>query len=303
VYGWTTGTGASTLGPAEWDDAGTTFGGGTLYGMSPISEVQGIYYNRQKLQALHLQPPTSIEALEGALAVAKQAGELPIALGNSDQYAATHIFSDIAVTKQSPASIAAWIDGKDGATFKTPGNEQTAATMRDWAAKGYFGDGYDGLSNEDAIARFAKGDGVFFVGGSWNGASLNADGFGFGSLVSGGVGATASPWHVSAKSAHQQAAVAFLAMLHTPEVGQWILDTGRLPVVTDGVTAGDPLQQQTLAALKDTIAAATQVGYYDWTTTDMLSKMGGALQQVMAGRMTPAEFTQTVEDTRTKAHG
>lgn len=302
VYGWSTGTGASTLGPAKWNAAGTAFGSGTLYGMSPISEVQGIYYNKEKLDALGLKPPTSIDELETDLAKAEQAGEQPIMLGNSDQYAATHVFSDIAATKQQPKDIATWIGGESGATFETDGNEEAAQTMRDWAQKGYFGSGYDGLSNEDAIARFAKGDGVFFVGGSWNGASLDSDGFGLGSLTSGGVGATASPWHVSAKSEHQDAAIAFLAMLHTPETGQWILDTGRLPVVTDGVNSKDPLQEQTLTALKDTIAAGTQVGYYDWSTTDMLTKMGGALQEVMAGRTTPSAFTETVQATWAKAH-
>jgi len=303
VYGWSTGAGSSTLAPAKWNADGTSFGEGTLYGMSPISEVQGIYYDKQKLQQLSLQPPTSIKDLEAGLVAAEKAGQRPIMLGNSDQYAATHIFSDIAATTQDPHSIAEWIDGDANSTFQTPGNEQAAATMHDWAQKGYFGTGYDGLSNEDAVARFAKGDGVYFVGGSWNGASLDPNAFGFGSLVSGGVGATASPWHISTKSKHQNAAIAFLAMLRTPEVAQWILDTGRLPVITDGVTASNPLQEQTLVALRDTIAAGTQVGYYDWTTTDMLSKMGGALQEVMAGRMDPATFTRTVQDVRDKARG
>lgn len=303
VYGWTSGTGASTLAPARWNTGGTAFGSGTLYGMSPISEVQGIYYNKQKTEALGLQPPTSIDDLEADLAKVKAAGEQPLALGNSDQYAATHVFSDIAATKQEPKDIAAWIGGEQGSTFETAGNVQAAQTMRDWTEKGYFGTGYDGLSNEDAIARFAKGTGVFFVGGSWNGASLDSEGFGLAPLASGGVGATASPWHISAKSEHQDAAIAFLAMLHSPQTGQWILDTGRLPVVTDGVTSKDPLQEQTLSALKATIAAGTQVGYYDWSTTDMLSKMGGALQEVMAGKTTPKAFTETVQQTWAKAHG
>jgi raffinose/stachyose/melibiose transport system substrate-binding protein len=303
VYGWTNGTGASTLGPARWNGDGSTFGSGRLYGMSVISEVQGIYYDKAKLAALGLQPPTSIAELERDLPVAERAGQQPIMLGNSDQYAATHVFSDIAATKQDPSSIAAWIGGKHGTTFQTTGNESAAATMHDWAAKGYFGSGYDGLSNEDAIARFAKGDGVFFVGGSWNGASLDSKGFGLAPLTSGGVGATASPWHISTKSKHQDATVAFLAMMRSPQVGQWILDTGRLPVITDGVRSDDPLQEQTLTALKDTIAAGSQVGYYDWTTTDMLTKMGGALQEVMAGRTSPQDFTATVQQTWAKAHG
>lgn len=302
AYGWTTGTGASTLGPASWSEDATTFGSGTLYGMSPISEVQGIYYNTTKLAALGIDPPTTIDELEAALPIALAAGEQPIMLGNSDQYAGTHIFSDIAAAKQDPASIAAWIGGVEGSTFETDGNVEAASTMASWASAGYFGDGYDGLGNQDAITRFADGDGVFFVGGSWNGASLTSAEFGISSLVSGGVGATASPWHISSKSENSIAAIAWLDMLHSPEVGQEILDTGRLPVITDGVAAADQLQEQTLTALKDTISAGTQVGYYDWSTTDMLTSMGGALQEVMAGRTTPEEFTAFVQATWADTH-
>jgi raffinose/stachyose/melibiose transport system substrate-binding protein len=302
VYGWNSGTGSSTLAPAKWNAAGTTFGSGTLYGMSPISEVQGIYYNKAKLDALGLQAPTSIAELEKDLPIAEKAGEQPIMLGNSDQYAATHIFSDIAVTEQKPATIRDWIGGKSGSTFETDGNVEAADTLKQWATAGYFGNGYDGLSNEDAIAKFAKGDGVFFIGGSWNGASLTSAEFGLSSLTAGGVGATASPWHISAKTKKTAAAIAWLDMLHSPTVGQEILDTGRLPVITTGVTSTDPLQEQTLTALKDTIAAGTQVGYYDWSTTDMLTVMGGGLQEVMAGRTSSEDFTKTVQAAWAKGH-
>ncbi|RUQ99111.1 ABC transporter substrate-binding protein [Labedella endophytica] len=303
VYGWNEGTGASTLAPSKWNDDATTFGDGTLYGMSPISEVQGIYYNTSKLEALGLDAPASIDDLEAALPVAAASGETPIMLGNADQYAGTHIFSDIAATTQDPADIRAWIGGDPDQSFVTDGNVEAAETMAEWADAGYFGDGYDGLGNEDAIARFADGDGVFFVGGSWNGASLNAAEFGFGALASGGVGATASPWHISSSSENAIASIAFLEMLHSPETGQWILDTGRLPVITDGVTAGDELQQQTLDALTATIDAGTQVGYYDWTTTDMLTVMGGGLQEVMAGRSSADDFVETVQAAWADGHG
>ncbi|MGW4596304.1 ABC transporter substrate-binding protein [Streptomyces sp. NPDC004457] len=296
AYGWITGTGASTLAPARWNGSGTAFGAGNLYGMSPISEVQGIYYNKALLKKLGLRAPRSLKDLEEALPAVRKAGEQPIMLGNSDQYAATHIFSDLAVTEQKPAAIRDWIGGKAGTSFVTAGNEKAADTMADWAKNGYFGSGYDGLSNEDAVSRFARGSGVFFVGGSWNGATLDPAKFGFGALTTGGAGATASPWHISASSKVTPAAVAFLAALHTPKTGQEILDTGRLPVVTDGVKGGNSLQSQTLDALKRTIAAGTQVGYYDWSATDMLTVMGGRLQEVMAGRTSGADFTKAVQD-------
>lgn len=58
---------------------------------------------------------------------------------------------------------------------------------------------------------------------------------------------------------------------------------------------GNSLQSQTLDALKRTIAAGTQVGYYDWTATDMLNVMGGKLQEVMSGRTSSSEFLKAVQ--------
>ncbi|MFJ3763059.1 ABC transporter substrate-binding protein [Streptomyces sp. NPDC090080] len=301
AYNWISGTGASTLAPARWNGDGTAFGTGNLYGMSPVSEVQGIYYNKASLKSLGLAPPASLADLEKDLPAVKEAGQQAIMLGNSDQYAATHIFSDLAVTDQNPAAIRDWIEGKPGTTFSVAANVRAAGTMADWAKKGYFGSGYDGLSNEDAITRFAKGSGAFFIGGSWNGATLDPARFGFGALTTGGAGATASPWHISTATKITPAAVAFLAALHTPQTGQEILNTGRLPVVTDGVRGANSLQNQTLDALKHTIAAGTQIGYYDWTATDMLSVMGGKLQEVMAGRTSGAAFAQAIQATWQKA--
>jgi len=294
AYGWDEAPWESSLGPARWNADASAFGDGTLYGVSPVTEIQGIYYNQAKLDQLGLEPPTSLEELATDLQVAQDAGEQPIMLGNADQYPATHILSDLAAADGDPADIRAWIGGQEDATFVTDGNREAAQTMEEWAQAGYFGQGYDGVSNEDAIARFANGEGVFFVGGSWNGASLG-EGFGISALPQGGSGAIASPWHVSASTDEVPAAAAFLGMLTTQESAQQILDGGRLPVVTEGVAGATELEQQTLDALEETVADEGQVGYYDWTTTDMLDVMGGSLQEVMAGRTGVDDFLETVQ--------
>ena len=298
VYGWDSDAAADTLAPARWNEDGTRFGSGTLYGMSVITEVQGIYYNKAKLEALGLEVPQSIDELEAALPVAAAAGEQPIMLGNADQYAAMHLYSDIAAAEQDPQDIRDWVFGEKDATFATEGNLAAAERIADWAQQGWLGEGYDGIGNEDAIARFADGEGVFFVGGSWNGAKLTdapAPGFGMSALPDGGVGAIASPWHISSNSDASPAAIAFLDMLRTPETAQEIVDTGRLPVLLEGVSGKGELESETLAVADATIAAGGQVGYYDWTTTDMFSVMGGALQELMAGRITAEEFADTVQ--------
>jgi raffinose/stachyose/melibiose transport system substrate-binding protein len=303
AYDWTADGGEATLNAARWNTAGTNFGSGTLYGMSPISEVQGIYYNKSKLAALGLKPPTTMEELAADLPIAKAAGEVPIMLGNSDQWSATHIFSDIAATKQDPKDIAAWVGGKPGATFETNGNKQAADVITDWAKAGYFDTGYDGLTDDEANQKFAAGEGVFVVGGSWNSASLGSSNFGVSPIVSGGSGGSAQAWHISASSKHVVADAAFLAMLRSPEVAQLILtDAGLLPAVTEGVVGTTDVQKQTLENLKLTQAANTQIGYYDWTTSDMLNVMGEQTQELLAGKITSAAYTAKIQSSWLAGH-
>ncbi|MCU1527382.1 MAG: hypothetical protein JWP75_1145 [Frondihabitans sp.] len=303
AYGWADGGGESTLEAARWNAAGTRFGSGTLYGMSPISEVQSIYYNKAKLTKLGLKPPTSMAELAADLPVIKKAGEIPIELGNADQWSATHIFSDIAATKQDPKSIAAWVGGKPGSTFDTAGNRAAATELTAWANAGYFDPGYNGITDDQANQKFAAGQGVFVVGGSWNSANLGSSNFGAAPIVSGGSGGSAQAWHISTKSKVVVADAAFLAMLRSPQVAQNIVtDAGLLPANTEGVTGTTDVQKQTLENLKETQKADTQIGYYDWTTSDMLTVVGQQTQDLMAGRITSAQFTAKIQATWVAGH-
>jgi ABC-type glycerol-3-phosphate transport system substrate-binding protein len=303
AYDWTANGGEANLSAARWDAAGTKFGSGTLYGMSPISEVQGIYYNKTKLAALGIDPPTSIEELAADLPIAKAAGEIPIMLGNADQWSATHIFSDIAATKQDAKSIAAWVGGKAGSTFDTKGNIEAADEITAWAKAGYFGTGYNGLTDDEANQKFASGTGVFVVGGSWNSAALGASNFGVSPIATGGSGGPAQAWHISASSKVVKADAAFLDFMRSSSTAQQILSAaGLLPANAEGVVGANAVQTQTLANLKVTEEAGTQIGYYDWTTSDMLNVLGQQTQELLAGRISSADFTAKIQSAWVAGH-
>lgn len=303
AYDWTANGGEANLTAARWNTAGTNFGAGTLYGMSPISEVQGIYYNKKNLAAAGLTPPKNLADLTADLPIAKAAGQVPIMLGDSDQWSATHIFSDIAATTQDPKTIAAWVGGKPGATFATQGNIQAADEIVSWAKKGYFDAGYNGLTDDEANHKFATGTGTFIIGGSWNSAALGSSNFGVAPIATGGSGGPAQAWHISSHSKNVVADAAFLGMLRSPQVAQEILTAaGLLPANTVGVVGSNAVQKQTLANLKLTQAADTQIGYYDWTTSDMLNVIGQQTQDLLAGRITSAQFTAKIQATWVAGH-
>lgn len=298
VYGWKEAE-ASSLVPATWQPDGSEFGSGTLYGMSPAAEVQVVYYNRQKLADLGIADPQSIQDVAAALPDIAAAGEIPIMFGNADQWPGTHVFSTLAVANQNPADARAWIAGSPGTTFVSEANQDAAFTMAEWASKGYFGEGYDGITSTDAIQRFADGQGVFFIGGSWFSAYLDGEEFGAGALPEGGVGSIAMTWHISSRTENEAAAIAWLAMMRSPEAAQWVLDTGRPPVLTEGVTASTPLGADILGALDATLTADAQIGYYDYVSPNI----GGFLQQAVAGRITPKQFTEAIQAEWAETYG
>jgi ABC-type glycerol-3-phosphate transport system substrate-binding protein len=303
AYDWTANGGEANLTAARWNAAGTNFGSGTLYGMSPISEVQGIYYNKKNLAAAGLTPPKSLAELTAELPIVKAAGQVPIMLGDSDQWSATHIYSDIAATKQDPKTIAAWVGGKAGSTFETKGNLEAGNELVRWAKAGYFDSGYNGLTDDEANQKFASGTGTFIIGGSWNSAALGSSDFGVSPIASGGSGGPAQAWHISSRSENVVADAAFLGMLRSPEVAQEILTAaGLLPANTQGVVGTNDVQKQTLENLKLTQAADSQIGYYDWTTSDMLSVIGQQTQELLAGRITSAQFTAKIQATWVAGH-
>lgn len=304
AYKWLDGSGATNLDVAKWSGNGSSFGSGTLYGVSPIGEVLSLYYNADKLSALGLPVPKSVKELAAVLPKIAAAKETPLVLGNSDQWSATHVFSAIAAQYEKAADTRAWIGGKPGITFVADGNVKAATELADWARSGYFNTDYNGINNGEARARFAAGQGVFFIGGSWNGTDLQETSkIHAAPLVEGGVGGLSQPWHISASTKNLLPAVTFLAMMQSEKADQYAVDAGLLPLTTQGITAKTILAKEMLTNTEATAAAGTAIGYYDYATTDMGTEMGAAVQDLMAGRMTPEQFVQTIQETWVKGGG
>lgn len=92
-------------------------------------------------------------------------------------------------------------------------------------------------------------------------------------------------------------------MLRSPKVAQEILSAaGLLPANSEGVVGASNVDKETLANLKATQAAGTQIGYYDWTTSDMLNVIGEQTQELLAGKITSDQFTAKIQATWVAGH-
>ncbi|WP_261166832.1 ABC transporter substrate-binding protein [Microbacterium sp. Marseille-Q6965] len=304
AYGWTDRYAESILQYSSYSDDAKTFGSGNLYGLPQVGEVVGVFYSKSKLDALGLEVPQTWSDFEGALQTAKDAGETPLQLGNVEQWPALHVFGPLQGNFVDAESITNLGLGNAGASWTTPENEEAAATMQQWVEAGYFNEGVNGADYDAAWQALADGNGVFLIGGSWLAADLEdamGDDVGFfvpstdeGTYAT--TGGTGLPFAVTSAADNTDVAAAYIDFITSDEAMQILADTGNLPV---NRTAELAPESGVLADVFTVFGEVTENGavlpYLDYATPTFSDTMGQSLQDLIAGNITPAQFTETLE--------
>jgi raffinose/stachyose/melibiose transport system substrate-binding protein len=302
AYGWEDLYSAYSLNQFRWNDDGSAWGAGTLYGNNPTTQYIGVFSNTDLLESAGVAQPQTWDELEASLPVLKSAGVTPVVFGNADKQAAMHLFGALAGRCQSADEINDWVAGVAGSTFDTPCNVKAAETILDWASKGYISEGFNGTSMDDAAAAFAQGAGAYFVGGDWFVQQFVQAGGNFhftvpvnpdGVRVS--TGSSGMGWHISSKSKVALVAAAFIGEMHAKDYGQALADQARVPIADPTATSDVPLVADDIATAAALLADNGQTAYLDWSTDTMYDTFGSALQELMAQRITPADFIATVQ--------
>ncbi|MGW0811560.1 extracellular solute-binding protein [Nonomuraea sp. NPDC002799] len=306
AYGWQRRYPDSVLRYSRYSADGKVFGAGNLYGLPQVGEVVGLFYNAAKLTELGLAPPKTWAEFEAALAKAKTAGEVPMQLGNLDKWPAIHVFGTVQSRVVPAAQIGTLAFGRKGASWNTPENTQAAQQLAGWAAKGYFNKGFNGQGYDPAWQAFGKGQGVFMIAGTWLLADLHkALGENLGFILPPGAaagaapiatGGTGLPFAITAKSAHPDAAAAYIDFITNAGAMKVLTATGNLPVAdtaAQSVPAGP--QQDVFTAFGTVTAKDGLVPYLDYATPTFADTLGAALQDLLAEKATPQEFLATLE--------
>jgi raffinose/stachyose/melibiose transport system substrate-binding protein len=294
---------------SSWTPDGKQFGTGSLFGYTTMGEIVGVYYNKQLLADLGLTLPTTFDEFEQALAVAKQAGEVPIQFGNNDAFPGIHEFAVIQDQMAPVGDLTDFIFGAQGSqlSFDTPENLQAATTLQDWAKNGYFTPGFGGGGYQDSVNNFAKGEGLFIITGNWIVADLGADNgdFGFFTLPPTEAGAppvstggAGFPLSIAASSTHPDAAAAYIDWMTSDHASDLLLPTGQIPLHTGANTTSvepDTVLADVVATAGEVTASNGVVPYEDWATPTFYDTLTAAIQELMAERITPQEFVSKVQ--------
>lgn len=293
-----------------------TRGSGSLYGLGIGYSVTGVYYNKAIAEDLGLtMPPETIEEFESYLAVAKDAGVLPIMSGNKDfmvNFAFQALQNQYAQrTTDGFDQLKDFAYARSGSTFELESSAEAARTIQTWAQNGYFPEDTNAIDYMGDVGRFAAGEGLFEFNGDWAAAQLDG-------IAPGAIGfflfpgeeedspavAMSAPasYVIPAQAADKDAMAHFLNWVHTDEVARQIVlnITGSTPggpadLAQPTPTAGT-LAVETLAAA-ETVAASD--GAIDFTANAtpgiFTSTIGPNLQLLITDRLTPAEYVTAVQ--------
>ena len=302
AFGWQDRYSKLLLDLNRFSSDGNEFGSGNLYGLSQMGEIVGVFYNKEKVSDL----PKTLEQFEQSLADAKQEGDIPIQFGNLDKWPGIHEFETVLGQTADKQQIRDFVFAREGASFDTPEFQTAAKKIQAWAKAGYFTPDFNGTGYDPAWQQFAKGKGRYLIAGTWLVADLDKQmGSDVGFMLMPGaeagadpvaLGGESLPFAVTSKSKHPDVAAAYIDFLTNADAAKVLAETGNLPAMpVDKSAIPQGLPADVFAAWGKLSSTDGLIPYLDYTTPTFYDDITAAIQQLLAGKQDPAQFTAGVE--------
>ncbi|MDO5033786.1 MAG: extracellular solute-binding protein [Actinomycetaceae bacterium] len=304
AYGWGDRFAQSILSYSSYSEDGKTFGEGNLYGLPQVGEAVGIFYAPSRLAEIGFEVPETWDQFTGQLQGIKDAGKTPLMLGNVDKWPAFHLFGAVQGAHVPADEVRALGFGNAGASWLTEQNVDAATELQVWAESGFFNEGFNGVGYDPVWQDFAKGEGVYLIAGSWLAPDLKeimGDDVAFMTLPTARglatTGGTGLPFAITSSAKDGNVAAAYIDFITSDEAMQVLVETGNVPVNDAAKYA-----PQTEGVIADVLTEFTRVSdegeilpYLDYATPTFDQTLGEALQELMAGAITPEEFIEALE--------
>jgi raffinose/stachyose/melibiose transport system substrate-binding protein len=283
---------------------------GKQFGIPVNVDSKYMIYNKAIFEKHGLSEPKTFDefiALNDALLAA---GEVPISYGNQAPWAATHYIGDLFAkmvpdeVRQADYQLLAPADQ----LYTHPGYVEALALYKSFGDKGYFNNGVNAISHQQARGAFIAGRSAmvylelveFYMLAD---TPVAEQGWGFFPLppMEGAAGRndllTGAPdgFLISSKTEHPEEALAFLNFITSPEqAAKYVSTTGMTSAVIGSVTE-ETTTPETLAGLK---ALEDAAGMALWLDTDMDTASANVIlaagQGLLSGDETPEAVMEKV---------
>lgn len=309
AYGWNDKVPTSILRQQQFSADGSQMGTGSLFAV-PVasSSIIGINYNKSILDKLGLAVPTTLAEFESACAAVAASGQVPINFASLEPGPATALLLELQATVGPGDKTANFVYGDKSVSAKDTGLLEAAQKVKDWADKGWLTPNYEGIAYADSVDSFKSGQGAFQFNysGTLSPTGDQQQGFGFFLLPqvnenrTFGVGSSRAAVVLSARSAHPDAAAAFLDFLTSSTTAQLALDNNLTPsIATDVKIPTDrPEFQSEVKAVQTLDEGDGYVPYFDWSTPSLYDTITQNLQTMLAGKTTPQQMVDAVQADR-----
>lgn len=303
VYGWSDRYSDLLMNLNMFSADARQFGSGDLYGLSQVGEIVGVFYNRRLVRAV----PETLADFEASLAETKRAGDVPIQFGNLDKWPGIHNYETVLGRKATVQAVNDFVFAADGASFDTPEFTAAATTLQDWAKAGYFTPDFNGVGYDPAWQRFARGESPYLIAGTWLAADLiraMGDDVGFFALPGEAagdppvaLGGEGLPFTITSASKNPDVAAAYIDFITDANAARVLVETDNLPAMTipDGIAPTDGLTGDIFATWRALNEANGLIPYLDYATPTFYDDISGAIQELLAEKQSPEEFTAGVE--------
>lgn len=309
-YGWQEKISPGIAARNSYTDDGKNFGEGTLYSLPPVAELVGVYYRKDIFDELGLSVPKTFAEFEATLEQLKAAGQAPLTFGNVEGWPAGQILGEILNTQLPDRTYLddlVYSSGK-GASWDAPETIAAAAKLVEWAEKGYFTPGYEGIGYEDSTNLFNNGEGAMMLTGSWMSSTFQAgpNGANIGFFLlppaeEGGfkmsTGGTSLGYAIRASSPNVDLAAQYLDWMMSDEAAQGWIGVGIVPVApVDAAGLEQGALFADLVTAWQSMNSRDEVGHYlDWASPTFYDTLTAAIQELLGKQITPEEFVQKLE--------
>jgi raffinose/stachyose/melibiose transport system substrate-binding protein len=284
---------------------------GKIWAAPYTQQSKYFYYNKEMFASEGLEIPATFSDLLTMCQTLSSKGITPIAFGNSERWPGIHYMTILNQKVVGDEQIAADYSLTPDANtlFTDPSYATALQKLKDMQDAGCFNNAVNSVSPEIARATFYTGKSAMTFCGTWCLGIMNSNGFegkygtfrfpviedGKGNqdyVISGPTGL-----QVSAKSPHQDAAVAFLAYVVSTEAQARLLsETQRIPTNTAAVEGLelDPALAEVITDLGK--ASGTTLWLDSAVESGISDTYQNMIQEVLNGTKTPEEAMVSVRE-------
>jgi raffinose/stachyose/melibiose transport system substrate-binding protein len=285
----------------RYDENGI-MGSGNLYGVTTYGEFVMVYYNKDMFEEYGVEVPTSLEEFEAAADKFVEAGIVPLTLGASDIWPATHNFYELVLYKADRELISNFQFLTGDVDFHGEAFTFGAEKLAEHVAKGYYGANATGVMYDDSTATFVQGAAPMNLTGSWQfgGFRTSITDFAWGIFLMPGkqfnTGSGGNLWVVPKNAKNKDLAYDFIELTLSTEAQTIMANAGGIPINADLTQIEDQKVLELNAAFASIVENDGLAFYPDWPVPGFMDVLGGGLQELINESISPSEFLDSLAD-------